>query len=145
MRNKIIEEALTWDGTPYHHQACVKGIGVDCAQFMAGIAKSLNLIPANAKLPTDYSPQWHLHNREEKLVEQLLAFGCVQIDIADTKPGDIIGFKIGRAVGHLGLMLNNNQFIHSQNLIVPCRVTINSYCDPWKSRHTVSFKFPGVD
>lgn len=144
MRDKLIESAFSWIDTPYHHQARVKGAGVDCAQLMAGIAIDCGLITESIKLPQDYSPEWHLHNREERLVNHLLEFGCIQKSVEDTLPGDIIGFKIGRAVGHLGIMVNETQFIHAQCMVDPQRVVLNTLSADWKKRHTVTFSFPGA-
>lgn len=143
MRDKIIQEALTWLHTPYHHQARQKGIGVDCAQFIAGIAINLGIFPEDLDMPTDYSIEWHLHNREERLVQGLIERGCIQKDINDTQPGDILCFKMGRAVGHLGLMMPDDQFIHAQNLVEPTRVVLNTLSANWKKRHVLTFSFPG--
>ena len=33
LRARIVAEAMTWLGTPYHHRGKLKGIGVDCAQL----------------------------------------------------------------------------------------------------------------
>lgn len=32
-RAAVAQEALAWLGTPYHHHARIKGVGVDCAQI----------------------------------------------------------------------------------------------------------------
>lgn len=41
----VIAEARTWIGTPYHHQQCAKGHGVDCAQLIAGVGNAIGLMP----------------------------------------------------------------------------------------------------
>ena len=142
MRDQIIQAALTWEGTPYHHQARVKGVGVDCAHFIAGVAIDAGLISPDVQLPFDYSPEWNLHNTEEKLVNYLLQFGCVEKAIAE--PGDIIAFKIGKAIGHIGIMLPDGKYIHAQNQVKPERVTINTLSGAWLRRHTRTFSFPGA-
>ena len=43
-RLRIILEAMDWVGTPYHHQARVKKVGVDCAQLVAGVAEKKTCI-----------------------------------------------------------------------------------------------------
>jgi len=143
MRDKIVEAALSWAGTPYHHQARVKGTGVDCAQFIAAVAEEVGIVPDGTEIPFNYSPEWHLHNEEEKLVGYLKFFGCVQQE-GPGEPGDIIGFKIGHCIGHLGILLPDNQFIHAQNHSDPKQVTVNSLSGKWLRRHAVTFSFPGV-
>lgn len=43
--NEIVITARTWVGTPYHHQARVKGVGVDCAGVVIGVARELCMVP----------------------------------------------------------------------------------------------------
>ena len=40
--NDIVTEARTWVRTPYHHQARLKGVGVDCAGLVIGVARRDN-------------------------------------------------------------------------------------------------------
>lgn len=43
MRLKIVEEAKTWIGTPFHIQQCKKGIGVDCVNLILEIGVNLGI------------------------------------------------------------------------------------------------------
>jgi cell wall-associated NlpC family hydrolase len=36
-RPDIVEEARSWLGTPYHHQAALKGVGCDCIGLLRGV------------------------------------------------------------------------------------------------------------
>lgn len=140
IRQQIIDEALTWLDTPYHHKAMVKGIGVDCAMLVAAVAIKNGLLKQEDVSP-NYSVQWHLHNTEEKLLEQLGLFGCVQID--EPTPGDIITFKYGRVTSHLGILINTNQVIHAREDVQ--KVVINDLGPELIERWTYTYKFPGVD
>ncbi len=40
-REKIVAAARAWVGTPYHHQASVKGAGCDCLGLIRGIWREL--------------------------------------------------------------------------------------------------------
>lgn len=134
----ITQVALTWLNTPYHHQARVKGVGVDCAQLVAGVAEECGLIPAGTVIQ-NYSPEWHLHNHEEKLVEMLELFKCPEKTGA-LEPGDILAFKFGRVCSHLGIYLNGGLFIHAR--IDQGKVVINSLSGDWLKRHVRTFTFP---
>jgi NlpC/P60 family putative phage cell wall peptidase len=35
---EVIAEARSWVGTPYHHQAMLKGIGADCVGLIRGVS-----------------------------------------------------------------------------------------------------------
>ena len=144
MRNEIIQSAITWQDTPYHHHARVKGVGVDCAQLVVGVAYETGLLNDDdlARIP-NYPTQWHLHNREEKLLETLDSYGCVEKNKEDTLPGDIICFQFGRTTSHLGIMINETQFIHARYDIK--KVVINTLNDDWIGRWTCTYEFPGVN
>lgn len=111
----IAEAALSWVDTPYHHQARVKGVGVDCAQLIAGVAEETGHIEPGTPIPFNYSTEWHLHNREEVLLKNLEAFGCTRKPSTELEPGDILCFKYGRVVSHLGIYVGDNQFVHAAN------------------------------
>ena len=137
--NEIVKEALSWENTPYHHKACVKGVGVDCAMLVLGIAKNTNLVDKSKPAP-EYSTQWHLHNREEKLLGVLADFGCEEINTKNMQPGDIVTFQFGRVTSHSGIVLENNQMIHAHQEVG--KVVINDISGDWLKRLTHCYKFP---
>lgn len=51
----VIAEARSWIGTPYHHQQCAKGHGVDCARLVEGVGVALGLMPPLARELVRYS------------------------------------------------------------------------------------------
>lgn len=143
MRNEIIQSAQSWVDTPYHHHARIKGVGVDCAMLVACVANEVGAMSdAEMHLIPNYPVQWHLHNREEKLLEILDLFGCTEIEKASTQPGDILTFQFGRATSHLGIMINETQFIHARFDIK--KVVINTMNEEWDNRWTYTYTFPGV-
>jgi NlpC/P60 family putative phage cell wall peptidase len=149
-RADVVAEAARWVGTPYHHQARVRGVGVDCAQLVAGVAEAVGLIPAGTPVPHDYSPEWHLHSRGELLVANLEAFGCVRLARPeDARPGDVLAFRFGRSVGHLGILLEGGLFVHAR--VDNGRVVVNSLSTDsasragfWADRHEATYALPGL-
>lgn len=121
----------------------IKGVGVDCAMLVAGTALDAQCITED-DLPkvVNYPVQWHLHNREEKLLAQLEAFGCIRKDRSNTKPGDIVTFQFGRTTSHLGVMINETQFIHARFDVK--KVVVNTMNEEWADRWTHTYDFPGV-
>jgi NlpC/P60 family putative phage cell wall peptidase len=138
IRAAIIIHAHSWLETPYHHQARIKNVGVDCAQLVAGIAEDVGLIDVGTPVPFNYSPEWHLHNREEVLIKSLEFFGCKPILHAE--PGDILCFKYGRAIGHLGIMVSETEMIHAA--IQAGKVVLNSLTPELLKRHCLTYSFP---
>lgn len=48
----MVTEAKTWQGTPWSHQASLKGVGTDCIGFVGGVARALG-IPGGKEWATD--------------------------------------------------------------------------------------------
>lgn len=129
---------MSWLDTPYHHQARVKGVGVDCAQFVAAVAEELGVLAPNTVVQ-NYSPEWHMHNREELMIDMMIELGGIE-KIGELEVGDILAFKFGRVCSHLGIYLGEQQFIHAR--IDQGKVTINTLSGEWQKRHIRTFRFP---
>ena len=115
VKQRIVDEALTWVGTPYHDQARLKGIGVDCAQLLAMIAYNVGIMDDDdlARIPMNYTPEWAIHNRDEQMISILEDMGCTEVEGTPT-PGDIIAFRTGRSYGHLGIIVTSTEFVHAE-------------------------------
>lgn len=144
-RKKIIEAALSWEGTPYHHHARVKGAqgGVDCAMFVFGVGIDAGIVEEQMAptLPV-YSPEWHLHNREELLLEALVRAGCNAKAIDKRTAGDIIAFKFGRVASHLAVLLEDNYIIHAR--VDLKKVVRHQLAAEWIDRMVAVYSYPGV-
>lgn len=139
-RDKIVQVALSWENTPYHHQAGIKGVGVDCAYLIGHVAKECGFIPEFKIEP--YSIEWHWHSREEKMCEIVESFGAKSIEIEDIMPGDILAFQYGRVCSHLGIYLGENRFIHANIKIG--RVNVNTLAGDFKERLRKAYQFPNI-
>ena len=72
-RSAIAAEAKTWVNTPYHANGALKGVGVNCAQFLFCVAKNAGVLPAAAPQPRWYTPQLATNSKEERLVAYVTA------------------------------------------------------------------------
>lgn len=107
-REKAVEEAMTWLNTPYHHQASVKGAGVDCAQLLLSVYHAIGMIP---KIDVgNYPHDWHMHNGEELFLGWIQKYGK---QVEQPKAGDIALFKYGRCVSHGSIVVEWPTVIHS--------------------------------
>lgn len=141
-RAALIAEALSWEGTPYHAHACLKGAGVDCALFLAGVAQACGLLAPTWQAPY-YSPEWHWHQREERLAQTVESLGGRAIPLAAAQPGDVLLFRFGQRqpLSHSGLLLDNQRLIHA---VYGKRVQVQRLAGRW-ARHVVSaYQLPGV-
>lgn len=106
----IIDSAMTWLGTPYHHRACVKGAGVDCAQIIKAVFIEVGLIDNFEE--GDYPPDWMQHRSEERY----LSFVTDRAALVDTPlPGDVALYKVGRCFAHGVIVVDWPLIIHASN------------------------------
>ncbi len=64
IREKVVAEAFTWIGTPFHIGGRVKGAGVDCGQLLYCVYHACGLIPEEeAGL---FAGDWFCHTTEER-------------------------------------------------------------------------------
>ena len=66
-RAAIITETRAWIGTPYRHQASLKGIGCDCLGLVRGVWREL--LGPEPELPPAYSADWAEASGQETLAE----------------------------------------------------------------------------
>lgn len=109
MKNlEAVTEALTWLGTPYHHQGRVKGVGVDCGTLICEVYEKVGLMPHLD--PRPYPQDWHLHQLGERYLEHVKR---VCFEVENPQPGDIVLYKIGLCVSHAGIVVDWPMIIHS--------------------------------
>jgi cell wall-associated NlpC family hydrolase len=107
-RAAVVAEAMTWQGTPFHHLARVKGAGVDCAQIIIAVYHACGLIP---DIDTGYyPPDWHFHRRDE-LYRQWIERYCDPTD--DPQPGDIALFHFGHCDSHGAIVIAWPTVLHA--------------------------------
>lgn len=108
-REAVVAEARSWIGTPYHHAARLKGVGVDCAQIIAAVFENAGVVPP-IPIPR-YPPDWHLNRSAERYMGIVLQHGR---EIAGPpQPGDIILLRFGRCFSHGGIVTDWPLMVHA--------------------------------
>jgi cell wall-associated NlpC family hydrolase len=110
LRRAVVAEAISWLGTPYHHQACVKGVGADCAQMPLAVYAAAGLIPETAV--GDYSPQWFLHRSAELYLAWVERFAR-EVAPQQIGPGDFAVWRFGRTFSHGAVIADWPRIIHA--------------------------------
>jgi NlpC/P60 family putative phage cell wall peptidase len=87
----IVATARAWIGTPYVHQASLKGVGCDCLGLLRGVWRELQ--GEEAEAPPAYSPDWAEASGRETLRDALARHLCV-IDRTALAPGDVALFRM---------------------------------------------------
>ena len=100
-------EARSWLGTPYHHKARVKGVGVDCGGLLYEVYSTrFSLEP----YPGWYAMDWALHRSDELYLDFLRRYIC---ETHDPAPADIVVFRIGRTFSHGGILTERSTVVHA--------------------------------
>jgi NlpC/P60 family putative phage cell wall peptidase len=134
----IVAIARTWIGTPYHHQASLRGVGTDCVGLIRGIYRDLYGREAEG-LPA-YSRDWAEATGEETLIAAARRH-LVEIGRAEAAPGDVLVFRYrGRAVAkHAGLLATPTTMIHAMEGCPVSEVALSPW---WRRRLAAAFRFP---
>jgi NlpC/P60 family putative phage cell wall peptidase len=137
----VIAEARLWIGTPYLHQASVRGAGTDCLGLLRGVWRSVfgtepETVPA-------YTPDWAEPSRQEVLLEAAKR-RLVPCRIDEAQTGDVLLFRMreGSIAKHLGLQSETGdhpRFIHAYT---GYGVIESSLSTPWQRRIAARFAFP---
>ena len=120
----LIKSARSWLGTPYHHRARVKGVGVDCGQLVIAAHVEAGIV---ADFDTGfYTTDWHLHRYEDRYIEfvedhlRRIDDSELSIDARLTEnsaygapSGSVVVFRVGRTFSHGGIVTQWPFFIHA--------------------------------
>lgn len=98
-RLRVCAIARAWIGTPYHHQARLKGIGADCT-FFAAVYEEAGLIPHVPVTP--YAPQAGANGERSEYVA-LISRYAREVDAPG--PADVVMYWVGRSWWHAALVL----------------------------------------
>jgi len=138
-RADILAHARAWIGTPYHHQASVRGVGTDCLGLVRGIYR--DLYGTDGEAAPAYTRDWSDASGEEAM---LIAARRHLIEIAPSEaaPGDVLVFRYRqRHVAKHAAILAGATFIHAIEGAPVSEVPLIAW---WRRRIAGAFSFPGV-
>jgi NlpC/P60 family putative phage cell wall peptidase len=136
----VIAEARAWIGTPYQHQASLRGIGCDCLGLVRGVWRALFGDEPEAVPP--YAPDWAEAAAGEPLAEAALRH-LIRIDPSMFRAGDILLFRwrAGVAAKHAAIVTAPHLMVHAHDGAAVAEVAIAPW---WRRRIAYAFRFPGV-
>jgi cell wall-associated NlpC family hydrolase len=108
-KEDIVKEAKTWEGTPFHHQGRLKGVGVDCAGLVIGVSRALDLCP-------DFVDEIDYARIPDGRVKILLEKYLIKIPFADRQEGDIVSLAWVKEPQHVAILTKMNTIIHAYGL-----------------------------
>ncbi|SHE61360.1 putative phage cell wall peptidase, NlpC/P60 family [Kaistia soli DSM 19436] len=139
-RDALVDAALGWLGTPYRHQASLKGVGADCLGLVRGVWREVygdepEPMPA-------YTPDWAEARGNESL-RDAAARHMTSVDPVAALPGDLLLFRWreGLPAKHAAILAVPGRFIHAHD---GAAVAMASLTPWWARRLAFAFSFPGV-
>jgi len=109
---QFLIKAQSWLGTVYHHQGRLKKSdthkgGVDCIGLVIGICRELGMRDIVNADQTDYSP-----NPTGNRLAHITGNHLIEVAFEDKQPADILLFKTFKDPQHVGILIEDNSFIH---------------------------------
>jgi NlpC/P60 family putative phage cell wall peptidase len=140
-RSDIVAEARAWIGTPYRHQASLKGVGCDCLGLVRGVWRAA--IGDEPRAAPAYSRDWAEASGEEALAEAARAH-LIEIEPAQFQPGDVLLFRYRERypAKHAAIVSAAALMVHAHDGASVAEVAISPW---WRRRLAFAFRFPGVD
>lgn len=140
LQEQILTEARSWIGTPYRHQASVKGAGTDCLGLVRGIWRAV--YQAEPEAPPPYTPDWAEALGQDTLLEAAQRH-MTERAIGDARPGDLILFRmgLGTPAKHAAIMSGQDTIIHAYWGRSVCETRLVPW---WRRRIAAVFKFPDI-
>jgi NlpC/P60 family putative phage cell wall peptidase len=140
-RAQIIAEAHAWIGTPYRHQASLKGVGCDCLGLVRGVWRAL-LGPEPEAAPP-YSRDWAEATRQESLAAAAARHLVPLDDPQSFAPGDVLLFRYREryAAKHAAIATAPDLMVHAHDGAAVAEVSISPW---WRRRLAYAFRFPDL-
>jgi NlpC/P60 family putative phage cell wall peptidase len=138
--NDIVAEARRWIGTPYRHQASLKGVGCDCLGLVRGVWRAL--YGEEPEPMAAYSRDWAEAVSRETLAEAG-ARHLVPIARDAMQAGDVLLFRwrTGLVAKHAAILTADATMIHAHDGAAVAEVAFAPW---WQRRLAYVFRFPGV-
>jgi len=144
-RAQIVAETRQWLGTPYRHQASLKGVGCDCLGLVRGVWRGV--IGTEPERAPPYSPDWAEAMRAETLA-QAAARHLVPIACGEFQPDDVLLFRwrVHLPAKHAAIVTSWGEnrpalMVHAHDGAAVTEVAIAPW---WRRRLAYAFQFPDV-
>jgi cell wall-associated NlpC family hydrolase len=131
-KSDIVDTARQYIGTPFHHQARVKGVGIDCAGLLVCVARDLGLphydVQGYSRIPSGGDFKMHLDANLDRIAE--IEVGCILLMTFEVDPQ------------HVAICSTQDSIIHAYFNARKCVEHILD--DVWRNRINSIYRFRGV-
>lgn len=139
--NRVVAAARGWIGTPYHHQASLKGVGCDCLGLVRGVWREI--YGREPERPPAYTADWAETGLRETL-RDAAGRHLTPLSLIDRAAGDVILFRwrAGVPAKHCGVLTAPNRMVHAQEGVPACEVDLSDW---WRRHAAYAFRFPDIE
>lgn len=137
--------AREWLGTPYRHQASLKGVACDCLGLIRGVWRELYGAEPEAAPP--YRPDWAETGAEETLLAAARRH-LLELPLSEAGLGDVLLFRMaeGSVLKHAAIVSApaHPDFVQMRMIHAYWgRACVESWLGPWwRRRLGAAFRFP---
>jgi NlpC/P60 family putative phage cell wall peptidase len=140
-RTRVIAEARAFIGTPYRHQAALKGVGCDCLGLVRGVWRAVYGV--EPEVTPAYTRDWAEAGGIESLAQAAMRHLVRRGDPHAFEPGDVLLFRYrDRFVAkHAAIATTQDLMVHAHDGACVAEVDIAPW---WRRRLAYAFSFPDV-
>ena len=133
--------ARDWIGTPYRHQASLKGVGCDCLGLVRGVWREG--VGSEPQSVPAYSPDWAEAGLREDLLEAARRH-MIAREEGYFQAGDVLLFRwrAGMVAKHAAILSGDDTMIHAHDGAAVAEVAFAPW---WRRRLAYAFRFPGME
>lgn len=142
MDDRVVAVARGWLGTPYVHQASVRGSGADCLGLIRGVWREIH--GAEPEAPPAYTADWAECGGAEVLLGAAMRHLWPLAEDAGWMPGQVLLFRMrpGAIAKHLGILSRVGEDARFLHAYTSHGVIESPLTPPWRSRIVARFRFP---
>lgn len=136
----IVAAARGWIGTPYLHQASLRGVGTDCLGLVRGVWREV--MGDEPEAAPAYVPGWAEMGGREALAEAARRH-MAETPCTDYRAGDVLLFRWRPHLPakHAGIAVSSTAMVHAQEQAAVTEVALSGW---WLRHLAFVFRFPGV-
>lgn len=144
MTHLVVDAARKWIGTPYRHQASLRGAGADCLGLLRGVWREM--YGAEPEVVPAYTQDWSEPSGREDLMAAAGRW-LIRKPMTEAAAGDVLLFRMrtGSVAKHLGIagvLGAQPTFIHAYSGHAVVETALST---PWARRIAARFAFPTGD
>jgi len=139
---QLIGAARGWIGTPYRHQAAVKGAGCDCLGLLRGVWREVTGAEPEDMPP--YAPDWMGAGCET--LRDGLARHLAVVPVTAILPGDVALFRLSfrGPASHCGIVAERDGRLTLIHARANKRVSEEIFTPAWRRLLAYLFRAPGL-